>query len=177
MRSDEELMKAYAEGDLAAFEELYKRHKGRVYSFLLKRCSSKQMADEVFQNTFLKLHELKSKYSYNEKFLPWLFIIARSVWIDRLRKEKSEQRKVEAYSREDFSANVAEELESQEFNVNAAILKLPAKQRELLNLRYSEGRSFEEIAQKEKMQESAVRQAISRAVRKLKDTLKGGSRE
>lgn len=173
MRSDEELMKAYAEGDLSAFEELYKRHKGRVYGFLQKRCSSKQMADEVFQNTFLKLHELRFKYSSNEKFLPWLFLIARSVWIDRLRKDGSEQRKIEALSLQSEDS-LPPEVDEKTFSVNEAILKLPAKQKELLNMRYSEGLSFEEIGQKTKMHESAVRQAISRSVRKLKDSLKGG---
>jgi len=170
-------MQAYSEGDLRAFEELYQRCRGKVFGYLVKRTSSKAMAEEIFQTSFLKLHEMRGRYQVGQPFLPWLFVITKSVWIDRLRKDASEARKLESFGSETqlTSSKVPEEESSNE--LKEAIEHLPQKQQELLRLRYEEGLSFEEIGRTYKMNESAVRQSISRLTRKLKELVKGTNHE
>lgn len=171
MRSDEELMTAYSEGDPSAFEELYQRCQSRVFGYLVKRCSSKEMAEEIFQATFLKLHELRGRYRPEQPFMPWLFLISKSVWIDRLRKEKAESRKLEEYSQTATSTHSEEKAHE----LDEALASLSSEQRELIRLRYEEGFSFEEISQRIKVKEPALRQSLSRLTRKLKAAVKGSA--
>ena len=90
--SDEELMSRYKFGEYPAFEELYRRHSGRVYGFILKRVKSRERAEELFQESFLRLHRNRSRYNDSLPFLPWLFTIARSAMIDGVRVDARSQR-------------------------------------------------------------------------------------
>lgn len=171
MRTDEELMSAYAQGDLPAFEELYARHRGRVYGYLRKRSPSGETADELFQAAFMKLHEARFQYSPAKPFLPWLFSIAHTTWIDRLRKDASETRKIDAFERE--PAAPASEAE---VDLEALLAELAPEQRQLLDERYARDRSFAEIGRDRGMKESAVRQALSRITRKLRGAAGGEKR-
>lgn len=170
-------MQAYCEGDLRAFEELYQRCRSKVFGYLVKRTSSKTMAEEIFQSSFLKLHEMRARYQVGQPFLPWLFVITKSVWIDRLRKDASEARKMESFKNETPSEFSETQVEESSHKLKEAIEHLPLKQQELLRLRYEEGLSFEEIGRNYKMNESAVRQSISRLTRKLKELVKGSHHE
>ncbi len=170
-------MQAYSEGDLRAFEELYQRCRSKVFGYLVKRTSSKTMAEEIFQSSFLKLHEMRDRYQVGQPFLPWLFVITKSVWIDRLRKDASESRKIENFGNETELATPEPSDDESSIELKEAIEQLPRKQQELLRLRYEEGLSFEEIGRSYKMNESAVRQSISRLTRKLKGLIKGTNHE
>ena len=80
-----ELMKRYAKGDDAVFEELYRLLAPRVYRFCSRLAMHQQEADDCFQETLLRIHRARATYLYGADTLCWAFAISRSVYLDRLR--------------------------------------------------------------------------------------------
>ena len=172
--NDEELMNLYIQGDMQAFDVLYSRHKAKVYGYLVKRLPSKELADEVFQSAFLKLHHARDKYQFGEPFLPWLFAIIKNTLFDHLRKIQSETRKLDAYEMKSEIQTSHEGSQNLE-KLEDGLSQLTKVERDLMHKRYVEGLDFEEIAQKSNSSAVAVRQAVSRVTRKLKSLVKGSS--
>lgn len=170
--TDEELMCAYADGDMKAFETLYQRHKNRIFGFLLSRLKNRTEAEEVFQAVFAKLHAARGRYRRDVPFLPWVFTIARNALIDHIRKN-------DAYRKHIASApftveNHADQTSDRSGGIALEELSnLTEAQRQALQFRFERGLSFTEIA--EQMQTSAAnsRQIVSRAVRKLRKLMAG----
>lgn len=84
--SDEELMAHYREGDARAFEVLLKRHEGPVFRFIFRIVKSRELANDLLQETFLRVVKNAKRYSPKAKFTTWLYTIARNQCIDALRK-------------------------------------------------------------------------------------------
>lgn len=180
--TDEQLMEAYRQGDFEAFEVLYQRHSGKVYGFLRNRLSARTLTDDVFQGTFLKLHQCRKQYDASLPFLPWLFTICRSVMIDALRKtqrslEVSVEEPTTLENVESSTSSSLAQLEAKASSELAGSItgfqKLPAKQQEVLELRYTQELSFEEIASRLNTSPINVRQMVSRAIKKLKQVMDG----
>ena len=87
-KTDEELMLAYAGGDLLAFEMLYKRHRGMLYRFLLRTLRHRADADELFQDTWSRLIAARERYRPDARFTTWLLQIAHNLAIDRFRRQR-----------------------------------------------------------------------------------------
>ena len=162
---------AYGNDDLVAFETLYQRHKSRVFGYILSKLKNRSEAEEVFQTTFTKLHLARSKYRTEIPFLPWLFTIIRNTLIDHQRKATTYQNYLN--TAEQFEAGRDEPLEEdQTAGLRPEILlELPDIQRQALELRFSQGLTFKEIAAQMQTSDDNSRQIISRAVRKLRDLL------
>ncbi len=160
--NDDELMAAYQNGDEDAFAILYRRHSPRVYGFLMNRLRDRGQADDVFQATFLKLHQARSRYDPTFPFSPWLFTVCKSVLVDHVRKN---QRRREDSN--DEAIERAADLRGE--RVDTIDLKsLPAQQQTAIELRYAEGLPFDEIALRLETSPSNVRQIISRGIKKLR---------
>ena len=162
--TDEELMKSYQDGNELAFEVLYRRHSGKVNGFLRGKLRDTALADDVFQSTFLKLHQTRQKFDPSFPFIPWLFTVCRSAMVDSVRKRNRIQEVMDSSALE---RAVSPEVES------AALMfpdlsALPANQKKALELRYENDLSFEEIAKRLETTPSNVRQVVSRAIKKLK---------
>jgi RNA polymerase sigma factor (sigma-70 family) len=165
--TDEELMIAYQKGESAAFDILYKRHSGRVYGFLKLRLRDRAQVDDVFQGTFLKLHDHRAQYNDSLPFTPWLFTICRSVLVDAVRKNATIREDHESIDIETVPAQSPESaLELPDLTL------LSADQRRAIELRYRQELSFEEIAKKLETSPTNARQLISRAVTKLRNLSK-----
>ena len=166
--TDEQLMERYKNGSMEAFEELYGRHKAKVYGYLSKRVRSRFDRDEIQQNVFLKLHRSRHKYNSSFPFLPWLFTICRSVMIDFIRsKEAKEGKLVQDDGIIDTLAS-AEKGASEIDALAPAMAKLNEDQREAIKMRFREDFSFEEIAKRLDTSVPNARKVISRAVKKLR---------
>jgi RNA polymerase sigma factor (sigma-70 family) len=85
LRSDEALMLAYRGGDAAAFEELYRRWRGRLFRYLVHQAGSPALAEELFQDIWLKVIGARGHYEVAAKFSTWLFRIAHNRLIDHWR--------------------------------------------------------------------------------------------
>ncbi|MBK8337189.1 MAG: RNA polymerase sigma factor [Sterolibacteriaceae bacterium] len=84
-RSDEALMLAYRDGDAQAFEFLYQRHRSRLYRWLTHQCGSKAIAEELYQDIWLKVINARDGYEVSAKFTTWLFRIAHNRLVDHWR--------------------------------------------------------------------------------------------
>src|SRR5260221_2421380 len=84
--ADEQLMLTYREGGAAAFEELYRRHKGALYRFVLRSVRERSLAEELYQEVWMRVIEARSRYAPQAKFTTWLYTIAHHQLIDHWRK-------------------------------------------------------------------------------------------
>jgi len=169
--TDEEMMQAYAEGDSDAFEQLYARHKGRLFGYLVGRLKDRAEAEDVFQTVFVKLHRARASYRPEIPFLAWFFTIARNATIDHLRREQVRQPQaaplVNAVAISPASPSAKESLSS----ALPELASLSATQRRVLELRFSAGLTFREIAEQTRLSPANARQLVSRAIRKLRKML------
>ena len=155
--SDQELVKKYINGDNHSFEVLLNRHKNRVFAFIMSKIKNKDLSEDIFQDTYVKVVNSLQKGKYNEegKFLPWVMRIAHNLVIDHFRKQKKMHM---VRSNNDFdifdiikddSINVDDRLiRDQIFNdLRVLIDLLPNDQKEVLKMRYFEEMSFKKIAE------------------------------
>jgi RNA polymerase sigma-70 factor, ECF subfamily len=161
--SDEELMKAYQNGIDGAFDLLFKRYSSRLYGFLMSHLKNRVQADDVFQATFLKLHQARKHYDPTYPFAPWLFTVCKSVLMDHARKRSRNRED----SNDEMVANAADE-KAIEDQPSIALEALPATQRAAIELRYQDDLQFEEIAERLKTSPSNVRKLISRGIKTLR---------
>lgn len=155
--SDAVLVSQYASGNEWALAQLIERHKSRIYSFIFSKVKDRDLSDDIFQETFIKVINTIRKQGYNEegKFLPWVMRISHNLVIDHFRKQSKVkfQRDQEEYSV--FSKMIDSELniensmiaEQIEDDLHTLILKLPQDQQEIIRLRLYDDLTFKEIAE------------------------------
>lgn len=154
--SDQELICLFNEGEEHAFSELLSRYKQNVYASIFYMVKDKYIAEDLFQETFLKSIAQLRKHRYQEqgKFLPWILRIAHNLCIDHFRKVK-QQVKITINGGEDLLAFIAAaELPAEqslikrqtEDAVRSMLMQLPVEQQEVVILRIYGGLSFKEIA-------------------------------
>ena len=161
--SDEELMEMYQAGTEEALQVLYRRHSDKVYGFLRSKVWNDERAAELFQETFLKLHRSKHLYNKSLPALPWIFSITRSVLIDGLRIDKKAKRDGE------YQHEPAAQLEQRALSeVTELFSRLPEKQRQAVEMRFIDEKTFEEIASRLETTSQNARKLVSRAIAKLK---------
>ncbi len=169
-KSDEELMVLYQTGSEAAFNLLYRRHSSKVNGYLRRRLRDPQVANDVLQGVFIKLHRSRHLFNASFAFSPWLFTIARTVLLDHLKHMKTEEII-------DGSAPIPESTSvdnpSSGSRAIPELTDLPEAQRSALELRYYQGLSFEEIAAKLDTTPGNVRQLVSRGIRQLRALMQG----
>lgn len=157
--SDEQLVKAYALGNNEAFDTLLKRHQERVFNYILRIIKNEDLANDIFQETFVKaiLTIKQGRYTENGKFPAWISRIAHNLIIDYYRQEKSENvqstdvEDVNLLNRKDLcEATIEDDIISRQIidDVRFLIQELPELQREVLMMRYYQNMSFKEIAEK-----------------------------
>ncbi|MEA3462607.1 MAG: sigma-70 family RNA polymerase sigma factor [Bacteroidota bacterium] len=155
--SDQNLVQAYIKGDQSAIEVLINRHRSKVYTYILITIKNQQLAEDLFQETFIKvIQSLRSgKYKDNGKFLSWVIRIAHNLVIDHFRKEKqmnaisNDDSEVDLFNSKKLSDSNIEELIIHgqiKSEIRTLINELPDDQREVVLLRHYGGLSFKEIA-------------------------------
>jgi RNA polymerase sigma-70 factor (ECF subfamily) len=169
--TDEELMAAYADGSMEAFQTLYERHKRRILGYLVSKLKDRNEAEEVFQTIFAKLHGARRKYRKDIPFLPWLFTIARHAMIDQIRKNRTYRHHLVLTDGplDQFADNRQGHVPIG--NAIAELSTLSPTQRRALELRFDQGFSFDEIAGQMQISVVNSRQLISRAIRNLRKVI------
>ena len=156
--SDEKLVVLYVNGENQAFDVLVERYKDRVYSYIYHSVKNEDLADDIFQDTFVKAITTinQGRYTENGKFLPWIFRIAHNLIIDSFRQEKSENTQscdvedVDILNRKDLSESTIEvQIVTEQIYqaVKHLVHALPKSQRDVLTMRYYKNMSFKEIAE------------------------------
>jgi RNA polymerase sigma-70 factor (ECF subfamily) len=157
-RSDNELVDQFISGNQQAMEVLIRRHRRRVFGYILLLIKNHTTAEDVFQDTFVKvINSLKEgKYTDNGKFVSWVMRISHNLIIDHFRREKqlntfsNDDGVVDIFNSPRFSdKNVEEHLVYEQILSEVRILvdTLPEEQKEVVLLRHYAGLSFKEIAE------------------------------
>ena len=158
--TDQQLIKSYLEGSERAFEVLLNRNKDRVYGYIMSKVRDSALANDIFQDVFIKVIKTLKNGRYNEegKFLPYVLTISHNLVIDHFRRIKKMPTISETSSkREDFDifsvlkrtddtiedTLIKEQIESDVVNL---VQYLPNDQREVLEKRIFKGMSFKDIA-------------------------------
>jgi RNA polymerase sigma-70 factor (ECF subfamily) len=156
--TDEHLVAAYANGDNNAFDTLLRRHQTRVFTYIFNIVKNKDIADDIFQETFVKaIMTIKQGRYYDAgKFSAWINRIAHNLIIDYFRQEKSENTvsvdndDTDVLNRRDLSEeNIEDAIITGQINndVRRIMESLPESQREVLEMRFYRNMSFKEIAE------------------------------
>ena len=153
---DAVLVKDYIDGDENSLSILIKRHQSKIYGFIYSKVTDRDIADDIFQDTFIKVIKTLKLNSYNEegKFLPWVMRISHNLIVDHFRKNKKMPmyRETEEFSifsiMTDNSPNIENRIitEQVENDLQRLIQELPADQKEVLQMRIYQDLSFKEIA-------------------------------
>jgi len=155
--NDFELVKLFQAGQQKAFEAILKRYQQKVFTYIHIQVKNKTIANDIFQETFLKvLNSLRNnKYSHNGKLLAWIIRIAHNLIIDYFRKKSkmntisNEQEDFDIFNLSRFSETTIDEkinLSQIHKNIKKLIQFLPQEQREVIILRHFTGMGFKEIA-------------------------------
>lgn len=156
--TDAVLVKNYLDGDENALSILIHRHKQKIYSFIYSKVFDRDITEDIFQDTFIKVIRTLKLGKYNEegKFLPWVMRISHNLVIDHFRKNKRMPKfdnsgEFSIFSvLGDSSLNAENQLikEQVEFDVRRLIEELPDDQKEVLVMRMYNDMSFKEISDK-----------------------------
>lgn len=156
--TDDMLVAAYAEGDNKAFDALLMRHQSRVFSYICTIVKKRDIADDIFQETFIKAITTirQGRYSETGKFTSWITRIAHNLIIDFYRQDKSDttvssdDETVDILNSKDLTeGNIEDFLVDSQINkdIHRIIGALPESQREVLDMRFFRDMSFKEIAE------------------------------
>lgn len=154
---DEKLVAAYAKGNNEAFNVLLKRHQDKVFNYIIRIVKSEDVANDIFQETFVKaiMTIRQGRYTENGKFPAWISRIAHNLIIDYYRQEKSENlqscdtEEIDVLNRKELSEETIEDIiitDQIHSDVKHLVKVLPDTQREVLLMRYYRNMSFKEIA-------------------------------
>lgn len=175
--SDEALMLAYAGGDVAAFEQLYARHRGRLYRFLLRQSRDPALADELFQDTWQRVIAARAGWTPDAPFGTWLYRIAHNRLADHWRALQHRPpapadggERTARIPDHDTPERTLSEFE-QRRHLQLALDELPAEQREVLLLRLEQELTLEEIGAITGVGRETVKSRLRYAMDKLRARL------
>ncbi|MCQ2250784.1 MAG: sigma-70 family RNA polymerase sigma factor [Bacteroidales bacterium] len=156
---DQELINLFiAEGDDNCIKTLFERHKSKVFTYIMLNVKDRELAEDIFQETFIKVIKSLRKGRYMDKgiFLSWVVRISHNLIIDHYRREKhlkmtsSDQSEADLFNSKKFAESNIEDKMVQnriEFEVRQLINELPDDQKEVILLRHYGEMSFKEIAE------------------------------
>lgn len=181
--SDEELMTRYKEGDARAFELLLQRHEGPVFRFIFRMVKHRELANDLLQETFLRVVKNASRYSHKAKFTTWLYTIARNQCIDALRKASHRRHpsldqpyrgdpegrtlmeKLPGRGADGFDQTDAQEVRGR---IEDALAQLSEEQREVFVMREFQRLKFKDIAVVVGVSENTIKSRMRYALENLR---------
>ena len=184
---DDMLIARYRDGEVAAFDELVGRYKSELFAYLCSMSNSREDAEDLFQETFVRVIAALPRYRSEGKFRRWLFRVARNLALDRARRMRVRNILVRLHSDNghkdghrtihvechDCSASPRTKAAMNETRdwIDCAVRKLPSRQREVFVLRQYTGMPFKEIAHVQRCPVSTVLARMRYALDKLRAEL------
>jgi RNA polymerase sigma-70 factor (ECF subfamily) len=184
-RTDEELLADFQQGDAGAFERLLARHRAPLYTFLARMLGDREKAEDLAQETFLRIVKGAQAWEQRSRFQSWMYAIARNLCTDRARRDRF--RKTESLDGEPVEGaggtilervadpgplpDQAAESERLRPLLTEALLSLPPDQREVFILREQAGLPFREIAEVVGANENTVKSRMRYALDGLRKAL------
>jgi RNA polymerase sigma-70 factor (ECF subfamily) len=169
------LMQGYLDGRLDAFDGLYLALAGRVRGYLLSQCRDAALADDLLQDTFMQMHRSRRTYEPGRPVTPWVFAIARHVYLMKRRSSGRRMRFEERLATDALTNDIAhDDLRTMidGDRIRRALDQVPSDQREALLLHHVEGWSFGEIAARLGIRVNAAKTRAFRGMKKMRERLK-----
>jgi RNA polymerase sigma-70 factor (ECF subfamily) len=163
----EQLMVRYQQGDATGIAELIQRLSPQLHRFFLAQFVSRRYADDLLQETWLRIHQARHTYRAGEPVLPWIYALARHVRVDhyrRTRRREDHERQVEELP----ATPAVPPAVTQGPDIQAMLRELPESQREVLVMLKVSGMSIEEVARATSSSVGSVKQKAHRAYEKLR---------
>jgi len=182
-KTDEELLAEFQQGDAGAFERLLRRHRSPLYTFFVRVLGDRAKAEDLAQETFLRIVKGSAAWEHRARFHTWLYTIARNLCIDAARRDRF--RRAESLDTQEGeegpridavpsgSAGPDRQADSARLRplLRRALLALPAEQREVFVLREQAGLPFKEIAELVGANENTVKSRMRYALSGLRKAL------
>jgi RNA polymerase sigma-70 factor (ECF subfamily) len=170
----EALMAGYQLGDREAATALIDRVSPQLYRFFMAQVMSRRFADDLLQQTWLRVHEARHTYRPTEPVLPWIYAIARHVRVDSFRKARRlESRELQVDVLPETAMRAAVSPAHKGPDLEALLGSLPESQREVVVMLKVSGMSLEEVARATSSSVGSVKQKAHRAYEKLREVLTG----
>ena len=171
--SDEALMLAYIDGDEKSFRQLFDRYAPILLRLTRRHLDSDDTAREIVQQTFFRLHRARNDFRRDSRLKPWIMTIAMNLVREHWRKKKRRPTSELEPERHAAIEPLRSKLETKERAsiLHAALEKLPATQREVVELHWFQERPYKEVAEILGSSEGAVRVRAHRAYTTLKGLL------
>ncbi|MEO7729143.1 MAG: RNA polymerase sigma factor [Burkholderiales bacterium] len=177
--SDEDLMESYRDGDAAAFDVLYGRHKGGVFRYLQRQCGNRGIAEELFQDVWMNLIRARANYTVQARFTTFLYKLAHNRLIDHYRAqsgnvpasfdEEGGPALDDVVAPRSADPAVGADVRQQSRRILQLIEGLPAAQREAFLLQQESDMSVEEIAQATGVNRETAKSRLRYALAKLRE--------
>ena len=183
--SDEQLILRYSKGELRSFEQIYERHKGALFRYCLRNFRQRALAEECFQEIWLKIIKHRERYQPKSLFTTYLYRIAQNTVIDFYRKDKKRSNDCE-FDEQLVNSQTAnhdelqierQQIKSQVMELRKQISQLPFEQRNTLLLKLNSDLSLDEIARILDCGKETVKSRLRYATGKLRGLLEGASKE
>jgi len=174
--SDEELMQRLQRGEVWAFDLLYERYRGPLYSFILRLTQDSAQAADVYQDTFIRVLQRAERYDSRHRVSTWIYTIAHHLCVDRLRVRRPEvpiEQVAEMLPAADEGVEAKMECREQADRALRALGTLPPEQRAAVLLRVVHGYSQQEAAQIAGVPEGTIKSRLHYALEKLRQILEG----
>lgn len=175
--TDEDLMLAYAAGDIAAFDTLYARHRAPLYRFIARSLSPRASADECFQETWARVVKARQRYRPDAKFSTWLYQIAQRLMIDQYRRQRPQvsidDEQAPMHLPIDTDAHPERQLSRFEAvrQLQQALAELPVEQRIVVQLRLEQELTLDAIGEITGVGRETVKSRLRYAMDKLRARL------
>lgn len=184
--TDEELLARYVKGDVRAFESLLARHRGAIYAFLLRSVRDGAVAEDLFQETFLRVVQRADQFNGQSRFTTWLYTIARNLTVDHARRMRHRRHASldapksgdpEGRPLAEATAGTARTADREAIEAQAratfevALEALPEEQREVFLLRQVDGLAFGDIGAILGIPENTAKSRMRYALERLQQAL------
>jgi RNA polymerase sigma-70 factor (ECF subfamily) len=175
---DEDLMLAYRDGKVAAFDELYRRHKAPLFRYLVRQCGNRETAEELYQDIWANLLRARGSYTVTARFATYLYRLAHNRLIDHYRRQApaslvsfddEEGAAPELPAARQTEPAVAYEAKAQAARLLELLRALPAAQREAFVLQHEAGMTIEEIAAATGVAHETAKSRLRYAMAKLRE--------
>jgi RNA polymerase sigma-70 factor, ECF subfamily len=167
------LMARYQQGNYDAATALVNRLSPQLHRFFLAQLVSRSHADDLLQETWLRIHEVRHTYRCGQPVLPWFYAIARNIRVDHYRKASRAQRREEPLDANSNFPAAPPDRSAQTPDLEALLADLPPSQREVIAMLKVSGMSLEEVARATSSSVGSVKQKAHRAYDKLRKGLAG----
>ncbi len=167
----EMLMARYQQGDFTAAATLIRRLSPQLHRFFVIQSASRGDADDLLQETWLRIHQARQTYRPGEPVLPWLYAIARHIRVDHYRKARRTAAREERLDRLPEAAALPAAASGAAADLEALLADLPESQREVIQMLKVAGMSLEEVARATSSSVGSVKQKAHRAYGRLRERL------